>query len=116
MNPEINFNLLCKHFDSAPLGIGPLGDRIRTKFDMAVDLSGAKPDEISGYLVIDSLFLATSRDSILMEQMMLIAEAEKLGLDYVELKATDEGYGLYKKLGFEDTVSKYHNMKYIFGK
>jgi len=93
VNPEINFNLLCKHFDSAPLGIGPLGDRIRTKFDMAVDLSGAKPDEISGYLVIDSLFLATSRDSILMEQMMLIAEAEgerdktiSLQNDYLQAK------------------------------
>lgn len=48
--------------------------------------------------------------------LMLLGESERLGLDYVELKATDEGYGLYKKLGFEDTVSKYHNMKYIFSK
>ena len=44
---------------------------------------------------------------------LLLAEAENLGLDYVELKATDSGYGLYKSLGFEDTVSKYHDMKYI---
>ncbi|MCR5121986.1 MAG: GNAT family N-acetyltransferase [Ruminococcus sp.] len=47
---------------------------------------------------------------------MLLNESEKLGLDYVELKATDDGYGLYKSLGFEDSVSKYHNMKYIFSK
>lgn len=45
----------------------------------------------------------------------LLADAEKMGLDFVELKATEEGYGLYKSLGFEDTVSKYHNMKITFG-
>ncbi len=44
---------------------------------------------------------------------MLIAESEKLGLDFVELKATDSGYDLYKSIGFKDTVSKYHNMKYV---
>ena len=44
---------------------------------------------------------------------MLIAEAKALSLDYVELKSTDSGYSLYKSLGFEDAVSKYHNMKII---
>ncbi len=44
---------------------------------------------------------------------MLIDKSEKIGLDFVELKATDSGYNLYKSIGFEDTVSKYHNMKYI---
>lgn len=44
----------------------------------------------------------------------LLAEADKIGLDYVELKATDEGYRLYKSLGFEDVVAKYHNMKRVF--
>ncbi len=44
---------------------------------------------------------------------MLLAESEKIGLDFVELKATDSGYNLYKSIGFEDVVSKYHNMKYI---
>ena len=39
---------------------------------------------------------------------MLLNESEKLGLDYVELKATDEGYGLYKKLGFEKLYSYWY--------
>ena len=76
VNPEINCNLRCKHFDSAPLGSELLGDQLRTRFSVAVDMSGAKADEISGYLVIDSLFLATARDSVTMQQMVLIAEAD----------------------------------------
>lgn len=43
---------------------------------------------------------------------MLLSDSGKMGLDFVELKATDSGYGLYKSVGFEDVVSKYHNMKY----
>lgn len=46
---------------------------------------------------------------------LLMSEAEALGLDFVELKATDAGYKLYRSLGFEDAPSKYHNMKFIFG-
>lgn len=42
---------------------------------------------------------------------MLLEDSEKMGLDFVELKATDAGYSLYRSLGFEDSVSKYHNMK-----
>lgn len=49
----------------------------------------------------------------LMEQ--LLAEAEQMGLDFVELKATDAGYNLYKTVGFKDVDSKYHNMKRVFG-
>lgn len=45
---------------------------------------------------------------------MMLADAEKMGLDFVELKATDAGYSLYRSVGFEDTVSKYHNMKTAF--
>lgn len=44
---------------------------------------------------------------------MLLSESEKNDLDFVELKATNSGYNLYKSLGFEDVKSKYHNMKYI---
>lgn len=44
---------------------------------------------------------------------MLLEDSEKMGLDFVELKATDSGYNLYKSVGFEDTVSKYHNMKIV---
>lgn len=42
---------------------------------------------------------------------MLLEDSEKMGLDLVELKATDSGYRLYKSVGFEDSASKYHNMK-----
>lgn len=44
---------------------------------------------------------------------LLISDAEKMGLDFVELKATDAGYNLYKSIGFEDVISKYHNMKIL---
>ncbi len=43
---------------------------------------------------------------------MLIADAKSLGLDYIELKATESGYQLYKSLGFKESVSKYQPMKY----
>ena len=39
-DPEINFNLLCAHFDSAPLGLA-IGDRVRSRFSLNVDMSGA---------------------------------------------------------------------------
>ena len=45
---------------------------------------------------------------------MLIADARALGLDYIELKATESGYRLYKELGFKDAVNKYTPMKYEF--
>ena len=47
---------------------------------------------------------------------MLIADSSEMKLDFLELKSTDEGYELYKSLGFEDAVSKYHNMKLIIDK
>ena len=44
---------------------------------------------------------------------MMLADAKQMDLDFVELKATEDGYGLYKKVGFKDAVSKYHDMKYV---
>ena len=44
---------------------------------------------------------------------LLLSQAEILNLDFVELQATDSGYNLYKSVGFNDVISKYHNMKYI---
>ena len=40
-----------------------------------MDLNGAKADEISGYLVLDSLYMATPLDSIRMRQLTLLASA-----------------------------------------
>ncbi len=45
----------------------------------------------------------------LMEMMLDDAAKEKLSV--VELKSTDEGYVLYKAVGFEKVVSKYHVMR-----
>ena len=44
---------------------------------------------------------------------MMLEDAKAMELDFVELKATEDGYGLYKKVGFKDAVSKYHDMKYV---
>lgn len=44
----------------------------------------------------------------------LLAEARELELDFVELKATEDGYPLYKSLGFEEVQSEYRNMKLKF--
>ena len=86
VNPEINFNLRCRHFDTAPIMSNPL----RTSFALAVDLNGVDVDKMSGYLVLDSLFLATKNDSILMQQLTLLVEADdgnrktfSLGSDYL---------------------------------
>ena len=78
-DPQINCDLVCEHFDSEKLGIKGIGSELRTRFKISVDLSGVNPDKMSGYLVIDSLFLATARDSILMRQLTCIASA---GDDY----------------------------------
>lgn len=44
---------------------------------------------------------------------LLIADAKALELDYIELKASADGYPLYKKLGFKDSVSSFRPMKLI---
>ena len=44
----------------------------------------------------------------------MLKDAKDMGLDFVELKATEDGYPLYKKLGFVDAVNKYRSMKYVF--
>lgn len=42
----------------------------------------------------------------------LLKEARERDLSVVELKATEDGYHLYKSVGFEDVVSKYHTMRF----
>ena len=44
---------------------------------------------------------------------LLIADAKAFKLDYIELKASADGYPLYKKLGFKDSVSSFRPMKLI---
>lgn len=67
VNPEVNFNLRCRN---AVFGA------LRTSFAMAVDLDGVDLDRMSGYMVLDSLFLATSKDSLRMRQMTLLVSAD----------------------------------------
>lgn len=42
----------------------------------------------------------------------MIEYAGEKHLCHIDLKATDEGYSLYKKLGFEDKSQKYKDMQY----
>ena len=93
-NPEINCELHCRHLDSSPLGIKSLGDHLKTHFRLSVDLHGVNPDRMSGYLALDSLFLATQYDSIRMRQLTLLAEANdgyyksfSLRSDYLDAQA-----------------------------
>ncbi len=44
----------------------------------------------------------------------LIGYAEDIRLDFLELKATSDGYPLYKKLGFGEEASSYTSMKFYF--
>ena len=42
----------------------------------------------------------------------VIADAKESNIDVIELKATEDGYDLYRSVGFEDDRSKYHLMKW----
>ena len=44
---------------------------------------------------------------------MLLSDAERFKLDFVELKASKDGYNLYKSIGFKEVFSEYTEMKYI---
>lgn len=44
----------------------------------------------------------------------LLSGAEKFALDFVELKASEDGYGLYKALGFEEEASEHIPMRKYF--
>lgn len=44
----------------------------------------------------------------------LLSDSEKFRLDFVDLKATKDGYHLYDTLGFKEAVSEYTYMKKYF--
>ena len=43
---------------------------------------------------------------------VLLGEAKDMGLVTIDLKSTEEGYSLYRSVGFRDDHSKYHMMKW----
>ena len=47
---------------------------------------------------------------------MMLEDAAVQDLSVVELKSTEDGYSLYKSVGFEDVKAKYHNMKIVLKK
>ena len=44
---------------------------------------------------------------------MMIEDARDKEISVVELKATEDGYPLYKSIGFVDVGTQYHNMKIV---
>ena len=46
----------------------------------------------------------------------IINKGKELELDYIDLQATEDGYNLYKNIGFVETSSKDRYMKYTFNK
>ncbi len=112
-NPEINFNLRCRHFDMSPLSENH-ESKVRTSFAMAVDLNGAKADEISGYLVIDSLFFANSRDSVLISQMKLLASASQDRSKQITLRSDNLRAQLDGVFRYSDLVPAVQDMMHYY--
>jgi acetyltransferase len=44
---------------------------------------------------------------------MMLENAVAQDVSVIELKSTEDGYSLYKSVGFEDVRAKYHNMKIV---
>lgn len=44
---------------------------------------------------------------------MMLEDAAAQNVSVVELKSTEDGYLLYKSVGFEDVKAKYYNMKIV---
>ena len=42
---------------------------------------------------------------------MMLEDAKAENVSIIELKATEDGYSLYRSFWFEDVVAKYHNMR-----
>jgi hypothetical protein len=42
----------------------------------------------------------------------LLSEAKKMEISVIELKATEDGYPLYRSVGFMEDDSKYYRMKW----
>lgn len=112
-NPEYNFNLLCRHFDLAPFTENH-DERIRTSFALAMDMNGAKADEIGGYLVLDSLFLATPLDSIHMRQLTLLAAARGDWSKSFTLRSDNTSAQLDGSFRYQDVVPAFQSLIHYY--
>lgn len=94
------------------------GDRIISCCFLLVDEKPSNPDFLNGKTgtVLNVYTDPEHRHHGYAKKLieMMLEDARQMHLDFVELKATEDGYGLYKKVGFKDTVSKYHDMKFVF--
>ena len=60
------------------------------------------------------LLKSWSKESIpLFLSPLMLEDATAQDVSVIELKSTEDGYSLYKSVGFEDVVAKYHNMKIV---
>ena len=93
------------------------GDIVSCAF-LVITEKPANPSFITGRTgtVYNVYTLPNYRRNGLAKRVMqeLLSDAEKFGLDFVDLKATRDGYHLYDTLGFKETVSEYTYMKKIF--
>lgn len=110
VNPEMNFNLRCRHFDTEPIVGRQSPSYLTTSFALAIDMSGAKAEEISGYAVLDSLAITTNRDSILMRQLTLLASAEPSGGKAMTLRADYMSAQLDGDFHYGDVVPAFQAM------
>ena len=71
-NPLLTMQIDCRQLDTYPLlEEDKKASRIRSAFKMAAELNGWDAEDSHGTVTIDSLFLATELDSILMRQLHL---------------------------------------------
>lgn len=109
-DPEINFNLRCRHFDTEPLS----QTHLSTSFALAVDLNGKRADDMSGYMVLDSLFLATPLDSMLMQQMTLLVSADGANGKAVTLRSDFLSAQLDGTFRYADIVPAFRSLAHYY--
>ena len=102
-DPVVDFKLSCFHFDNSPF-TEDHKPTMKTSFALAVDMKGAKVDEISGDLNIDSLFVGTALDSVLVKQIQLKASATPDRSKAITLRSDNIDAQLDGKFRYEDIV------------
>ena len=112
-NPEVNFNLRCRHFDTSPFLDSPKA-QVRSSFALAVDLNGKHPDDISGYLVLDSLFLATRQDSALIKQMTVLVSADATNRKAITLRSNYLSAQLDGTFRYVDLVPAFRDLAHNY--